>query len=245
MKIFLSYASEDRSLAEEIQLALLAVGHTVFFDKASLPPGGDYHSRIEAAVKRSDLFVFLVSSNSVAHGSYALTELKFARLKWPHPKERVLPVRLHGTAWEAIPPYLKSVTVLEPEGNNPAEIVAAVTAMQTVETATSPTNHPLPPSTVRGSAPAGPSTDKSYSVQIWIALIGLVSALGVALIANWSSFFAKAPAQAPHIAAEGMKGPDTGNAQSQTLNVDCPETTEYDYSKIPPESKIVKRCPPQ
>ena len=36
MKIFLSFASPDRSVAEEIQLALLGAGHDVFFDEASL-----------------------------------------------------------------------------------------------------------------------------------------------------------------------------------------------------------------
>lgn len=50
MKFFLSYASEDRPLAEEIQLALAGAGHEVFFDRESLPAGGDYHARIKASV---------------------------------------------------------------------------------------------------------------------------------------------------------------------------------------------------
>lgn len=243
MQIFLSYASEDRSLAEEIQLALLGAGHVVFFDKASLPAGGDYHSRIEAAVKRCDLFIFLISPNSVASGSYALTELKFARLRWHHPKERVLPVRLHGTAWEAIPPYLKSVTVLEPEGNVPAEIVGAVSAIAIDDTPSVALEIKEAEVSSGGIRKNHSPKDKSHAVQIWIAIIGLVSALGVAMIANWGAIF---PPNPPIVSptAQGMKGPDTGGSQSQTLN-ECPETTEYDYSKVPPESKIVKRCPPQ
>ena len=50
MKIFLSYATEDRALAEQIQLALAGAGHEVFFDRESLPAGGDYHERIKASV---------------------------------------------------------------------------------------------------------------------------------------------------------------------------------------------------
>jgi len=117
MQIFLSYAAEDHDLAEEVQLALIGAGHQVFFDRASLPPGHDYHSRIQSAVQSSDLFVFLISPNSVAQGSYAVTELKYARAKWPHPKGKLLPVLARATDWHAIPPYLRSITVLRPEGN--------------------------------------------------------------------------------------------------------------------------------
>src|SRR5215472_7130883 len=48
---------------------------------------------------------------------HALTELKYARSKWAHPKDRVVPAILRPTPWSEIPNYLKSVTVLEPEGN--------------------------------------------------------------------------------------------------------------------------------
>ena len=126
MKIFLSYASEDRARAEEIQLALAGAGHEVFFDRQSLPAGGDYHERIRASVDEADLFVFLVSPDSVAEGGYALTEMGYARARWAHPKGRVLPVRLRPTPFPDIPAYLKSVTVLEPSGNTAAEVVAAV-----------------------------------------------------------------------------------------------------------------------
>lgn len=125
MKIFLSYASEDRPLAEEIQLALAGAGHEVFFDRESLPAGGDYHARIKASVGDADLFVFLISPDSVAAGGYALTEMGYARSRWPHPKGRVLPVVVRKTDFAAIPAYLKSVTVLEPSGNAAAEVVSA------------------------------------------------------------------------------------------------------------------------
>lgn len=129
MRVFISYASEDRGAAEEIRLALAGAGHKVFFDKESLPPGDDYHERIRRAVERSDVLVFLITHNSVASGSYALTELKYARRKWPHPKGKLLPVRIGDVDWNAIPPYLREVTILQPEGNLPAEVVAALSVM--------------------------------------------------------------------------------------------------------------------
>jgi hypothetical protein len=130
MQIFLSYASEDHELADQVHLALAGDGRQVFFDKESLPPAGDYHARIRAAVEQSDIFVFLLSPNSVAPGSYTLTELKYARAKWPHPKGRVLPVRMRDVPWETIPAYLKAVTLLEPEGNLPAEVSVAVSELE-------------------------------------------------------------------------------------------------------------------
>ena len=126
MKIFLSYASEDRPQAEEIQLALAGAGHEVFFDRQSLPAGGDYHARIKASVDEAELFVFLISPDSVDAGGYTLTEMGYARARWQHPRGHVLPVLLRPTDFKTIPAYLKSVTVLEPSGNVAAEVVSAV-----------------------------------------------------------------------------------------------------------------------
>jgi len=233
MRIFLSYASEDRALAEDIQLALVGAGHVVFFDKASLPAGGNYHARIESAVKRCDLFIFLISQNSVASGSYALTELKFARVKWHHPKERVLPVRLHGTAWELIPPYLKSVTVLEPEGNVSAEIVEAVSTMAAGDAAK--------PQGASGLEQTDTSINtETISKRLWVVIAAIAIGLGGVVYVNRETIFPPRPADLPSIAA-GMQGSDAGNSKFLDRD-DCPETTEYDYSKIPPESRIVKRC---
>jgi hypothetical protein len=133
MKIFLSYASEDRPQAEEIQLALAGAGHEVFFDRESLPAGGDYHARIKASVDEAQAFVFLISPDSVAAGGYALTEMGYARSRWPHPKGHVLPVVIRPTPFAAIPAYLKSVTVLEPSGNAAAEVVAAAARLASLD----------------------------------------------------------------------------------------------------------------
>ena len=126
MIIFLSYASEQRDVAEQTKLALAAAGHEVFFDRHSLPVGDEYHLLIRKAVVDSEAFVFLISPRSVAQGCYALTELKYAREKWPDPRGKVLPVMVEKTEYLHIPPYLKAISVLEPEGNAPAEIAAEI-----------------------------------------------------------------------------------------------------------------------
>jgi hypothetical protein len=138
MKIFLSHASEDRSLAREIQLALLGSGHQVFFDAESLPAGGDYHTRIRGEVNGSDLFIFLISPHSLSSGKYTLSELKYAQRKWPHPREHVLPVMIKSVPFEQINEYLKAVTILEPVGNIAAEVAAEVAAKEELKSISPP-----------------------------------------------------------------------------------------------------------
>jgi hypothetical protein len=126
MKIFLSYSSKDRPKAEEIALALQEGGNDVFFDKDDLSGGEDFHSVIREHVANADLFVFLISPESVRPGAYTLTELRLIREKWSSPKNHILPVMLEPTDMETIPPYLKGVTIFKPEGSVAAEVAAHV-----------------------------------------------------------------------------------------------------------------------
>jgi hypothetical protein len=125
MRIFLSYASERRDIAEPIALALRNQGHRVFFDRDDLPPGASYDDRIRDAIAASHLLVFLISPESVADGRYTLTELAVARRRWASPRDRVLPVQIVPTPLPAVPAYLKAVAILEPRGNVAAEVAAA------------------------------------------------------------------------------------------------------------------------
>src|SRR5262249_25486896 len=126
MKIFLSYASEQTKLAKEIALALQAEKHTVFFDRASLPPGEPYNAAIRQAIEQSHLFVFLISPQAVTAGRYTLTELEIAEHTWPKPWGQVLSVIAIATPKADIPPYLLAATILHPIGNTAAEVVAEV-----------------------------------------------------------------------------------------------------------------------
>jgi hypothetical protein len=130
MKIFLSYASEDKATAESIAFSLRDRGHAVFLDRDDLPPGESFNQQIERGVNESDIFIFLISPDSVAEGRYTLTELMFARHKWRSPNNRVLPLMARKTPRERVPTYLKAVTILEPEGNVAAETSAAVDKMR-------------------------------------------------------------------------------------------------------------------
>jgi hypothetical protein len=133
MQIFLSYASEQRSAAEPLALALRARGHEVFFDKDDLPPGKSYGAQIEAGIRQSDLAIFLISPESVSPGRYTLSEIEFARRQWRSAARRILPVMVAPTDKNLIPAYLKAVTVLEPKGDMVAEVAAAVEDLRGLE----------------------------------------------------------------------------------------------------------------
>lgn len=130
MKLFISYPSDQKDLAERLRLALEAEDHEVFTDRAELKEGEPYHEALRDAIERADAFVFFITPRAVAPGSYALTELDIAQRRWRTPGGRVLPVLVAPTPLETIPPYLRSVTLLQAKGDLVAETVAAVDRMR-------------------------------------------------------------------------------------------------------------------
>ena len=130
MDIFISYSSHDAPLAEQLVYRLRGDGHTVFFDRQSLPPGEAYDKRIRDAIEACDRFVFLVSPASIAPGSYALSELTMASQRWPSPVGHVLPVEVGRIDYDTLPPYLGAVTVFRTGGDLVAELVALISGQQ-------------------------------------------------------------------------------------------------------------------
>ncbi|HMN43840.1 MAG TPA: SUMF1/EgtB/PvdO family nonheme iron enzyme [Povalibacter sp.] len=126
MRVFISYASQDRAQVEPVRYALEEQGHDVFFDRDDLPAGEGYTTRIRAAIERCDLFVFFIGPNAIDPGSYTLNELDVARRVWPKPSGRVLPVVLHPVPLTQLPAWLTSVTLLESAGNTTAAVSEAV-----------------------------------------------------------------------------------------------------------------------
>jgi hypothetical protein len=126
MRIFLTYASEQRSIAEQVAYSLRGRGFDVFLDKDDLPPGYSYDKQIETAIELSDCLVFLISPQSVRLRRYTRTELEFARQKWRNPDGHVLPVMVERTEMREVPEFLRAVTILEPQGNIAAEVASHV-----------------------------------------------------------------------------------------------------------------------
>lgn len=130
MRLFLSYPSGQRELAQRLALALEAEGHEVFFDRSELKAGESFHQRLRESIHRADAMVFLVTPDSVRPGSYALAELNIAQQRWRRPSGHVLPVMVSPTPMAALPPYLTAVTVLQPHGDAVAETVAALARLE-------------------------------------------------------------------------------------------------------------------
>jgi formylglycine-generating enzyme required for sulfatase activity len=122
MRIFLSYAFQDREQAKSIYLGLRDQGHKVFFDRADLPAGEEYHNRIREAIQKSHLFIFLLSPNALDSNSYTLEELSIAEKAG----SKLLPVVLREAAMDQIPAAIKAVTFHQPVGNLAASVAAEV-----------------------------------------------------------------------------------------------------------------------
>jgi TIR domain len=113
-------------MAERIDEVLESDGHTVFFDRDSLAVGEAYDKRIRTAIRECQLFIFLVSSESVRHGSYTLTELKLLELLDASERPALLPVLVAPLDFALLPAFLGTRTVYQPSGYVPAEVAAQV-----------------------------------------------------------------------------------------------------------------------
>jgi hypothetical protein len=124
--IFLSYASEDFSVAQQLYYALVNLEHRVFFDKKVLKPGEEYNFEIIDSIRESDFAVLLLSQDFLSVGSYCRTELKIIQSNWPIPSGKIFPVIIRDMSFDIIPDYIKSVTILKPDGNLIAETVRMI-----------------------------------------------------------------------------------------------------------------------
>ena len=134
MKVFLSYASEDRPIAERVCRTLESEGHDVFFDRDDLKGGDVYGIRIRESIEKCDVFIFLVSPKSIDAG-YALTELGLLEARPPDQRPPIVPVLAEPTDLTKLPPLLRPLTVLEPVGDLPAEVAARIRALDVVPAA--------------------------------------------------------------------------------------------------------------
>ena len=64
MKVFISYASEDKDLAEKLEKKLKTDGFIVYRDKSSLKGGDDWKKILIEKIQSCDYFILLWSSNS-------------------------------------------------------------------------------------------------------------------------------------------------------------------------------------
>lgn len=124
--VFVSYASEHHRIAEHIALAIRELNVDVFLDRDKLQPGHGYHEKIHSEIEKCEVFVFLLSNESIRPDRYTMSELQFAREKWPNPDGHVLTVPIAEYQKTELPPYLGATTFVSTVGNIPTNVRARV-----------------------------------------------------------------------------------------------------------------------
>lgn len=96
-KVFLSYAREDLALAKKVCDDLIAQGVQVWMDENDLLVGQNWRNEITRAIRESDYFMALLSSNSLSKRGFVQKEMKMAvdiLEEYPPDQIFILPVRL-------------------------------------------------------------------------------------------------------------------------------------------------------
>lgn len=98
LKVFISYASEDKSMVQELSSRLASENWLdVWLDEKNLLPGQDWRMQIEEAVETSDVVIICLSKNSVRKEGFVQKELRYARevaLEKPEEAIFLIPIRL-------------------------------------------------------------------------------------------------------------------------------------------------------
>lgn len=126
MKVFISHSRAQAGDADALALALRSAGHEAVLDRDLLKGGDEFNARLRSELQACDLFVFMITPDSVRNGSFARTEAEWARERWPNPVGNVLPVMWQATPLNDIPQYLRTPTFVTPVGNAVAETVGRV-----------------------------------------------------------------------------------------------------------------------
>lgn len=98
LKVFLSYASQDKLLVRELSRRLVGEGWIdTWQDEKNLLPGQDWRVKIEEAVEDADVVIICLSNHSVSKEGHVQKELRYAReiaLEKPEDAIFLIPLRL-------------------------------------------------------------------------------------------------------------------------------------------------------
>lgn len=98
LRVFLSYASQDKFLVRELSRRLVGEGWIdTWQDEKSLLPGQDWRAKIEEAVEDADVVIICLSNHSVTKEGHVQKELRYAReiaLEKPEDAIFLIPLRL-------------------------------------------------------------------------------------------------------------------------------------------------------
>jgi len=79
MKIFISYSKNDEKEAKELYNFLIKKNYQVWFDTESLLPGQQWKIEIDKSIRNSDIFIMLLSLNSINKRGFFYKEMNIAK----------------------------------------------------------------------------------------------------------------------------------------------------------------------
>ncbi len=97
LKIFLSYASGDRTEVEKLYTFLSSQGTDVWYDQEKLLPGQDWNYEIHKGLDEADVILICLSKKSVNKEGYVQKEIRLAldlALEMPDGRIFLIPARL-------------------------------------------------------------------------------------------------------------------------------------------------------
>ena len=78
LRVFLSYAKEDKETARGIYESLVSQNVQVWFDEESLLPGQEWRLEIERAINNADVVIICCSQESIGKNGFINKEIKIA-----------------------------------------------------------------------------------------------------------------------------------------------------------------------
>jgi hypothetical protein len=94
LRVYISFAEEDRRQVRELESRLRAEGFETWFDEKDLPAGSDWKDEIKQALPCSDVFVSCISTRSVSRPGFYDQEIAIALDLRSERPGFVIPVRL-------------------------------------------------------------------------------------------------------------------------------------------------------
>src|ERR1043166_8268487 len=106
--IFISYSRKNLDAALRLETALIERGHDIWRYVSGLPEASLWRDEIATAIERSDVFLFLVSKESLRSGE-CRKEFEHAR----NLHKRIVPVVVDGVEPSEAPPDLSDINWID------------------------------------------------------------------------------------------------------------------------------------
>lgn len=163
--VFLSYASEDRRVAQLLRDALPDFGMEVWYDESELIGGDAWDQKIRRQIRECDYFMPVISAHTEArHEGYFRREWRLAverTLDMADDHVFLLPVVIDATAEAGarVPDKFRAVQWLRvPDGRATATLEAVCRRLVSGDTGKRPSPSGQPPPARRGQEPAAAGT---------------------------------------------------------------------------------------